>query len=109
MQVKATAADLRPLRVATTGRPGDTVPVSASAVVGIAGADLSLTDISMTAGRSAVRGRLDLKLANPLGIGGEIEADQADVASDFGAVDGNANGRRQYVVAGPVRSRGVRL
>ena len=88
LQVKATAADLRPLRVATTGQPGDTVPVSASAVVGIAGTDLSVTDLSMTAGKSAVRGRLDLRLANPLGIGGEIEADQADVTAILALLTG---------------------
>ena len=88
LQVKATAADLRPLSVATTGQPGDTVPISASAVIGIAGADLSVTDLSMMAGKSAVRGRLDLKLANPLGIGGEIEADQADVAAILALLTG---------------------
>lgn len=81
VQVKASVADLTPLHVAMTGQPGDTVPVSGSAVIGMAGPDLSITDLSMTAGKSALRGRLDLKLANPLGIGGEIEADQADVAA----------------------------
>ena len=79
LQVKATAADLKPLRVAMTGQSADTVPLAASAVVGIAGAELSVTDLSMTAGRSVVRGRLNLKVATPLGLGGEIEADQADV------------------------------
>jgi uncharacterized protein involved in outer membrane biogenesis len=88
VQVKATAADLKPLRVGMTGQPGDTVPVSASAVVGVAGADLSVTDLSMTAGKSAVRGRLVLKLANPLGIGGEIDADQADVAAILALLTG---------------------
>jgi uncharacterized protein involved in outer membrane biogenesis len=81
LQVKASAADLRPLRAAMTGQPGDAVPFSGSAVIGMAGADLSITDLSVNAGKSAVRGRLDLKLANPLGVGGEIEADQADVAA----------------------------
>ena len=81
LQVKATAADLRPLRAAMTGQPGDAVPVSASAVIGMAGADFTVTDFSVTAGKSTMHGRLDLKLANPLGVGGEIEADQADVAA----------------------------
>ena len=42
----------------------------------------------MTAGKSAVRGRLDLRLANPLGIGGEIEADQADVTAILALLTG---------------------
>jgi uncharacterized protein involved in outer membrane biogenesis len=88
LQVKATAADLKPLRLALTGQPGDAVPVAASAVVGIAGADLSVTDLSMTAGKSAVRGRLHFKLANPLGVGGEIEADQADVPAMLAMLTG---------------------
>jgi uncharacterized protein involved in outer membrane biogenesis len=88
LQIKATAADLKPLRVAMTGQPGDAVPVSAVAVVGITGADLSVRDLSVTAGKSAVRGRLDLKLASPVGIGGEIEADQADVAAILAMLTG---------------------
>ena len=92
LQVKATAADLKPLRIAVTGQPGDAVPVAASAVVGITGANLSVTDLSMTAGKSAFRGHLDLKLAKPLGIGGEIEADQADVPAIVAMLTGTPSG-----------------
>lgn len=81
LQLKASAADLRPLRRTMTGQPGAAVPISASAIVGIAGPDLTFTDVAMTAGRSALRGRLDLKLASPLDIGGTIEGDKVDAAS----------------------------
>ena len=42
---------------------------------------MSLTDLVIGAGKSSVRGRLDLKLANPLGISGDIAADDVDVAA----------------------------
>ena len=45
LQLKATAADLRPLHRALTGQPGSAVPFSLSAIVGIAGTDLSVTDL----------------------------------------------------------------
>jgi uncharacterized protein involved in outer membrane biogenesis len=85
LQLKAAAADLRPLRNTLTGQPGATVPISANAIVGIAGADLTVTDLALTAGKSSVHGRLDLKLANPIRIGGEISADDVD-AADVAAV-----------------------
>ena len=33
----------------------------------------------MTVGKSALRGRLDLKLSNPLAVGGDVAADDVDV------------------------------
>ena len=88
LQVKVSAADLRPLHAAMTRQPGDAVALSASAVIGMAGPDLSVTDLVVTAGKSALRGRLDLKLSNPLGISGEIGADQVDVAAILATVMG---------------------
>jgi AsmA-like C-terminal region len=81
LQLKASAADLRPLYRTMTGQAGPGAPVSLSAIVGIAGSDISVTDLAMTAGKSSLRGRLDLKMASPLGIGGEIAADDVDAAS----------------------------
>ena len=92
VQIKASAADLRPLHVAMTGQPGDAVPVSGSAVIGMAGADLSVTDLTLTAGKSAWRGGVDLKLAKPLGIAGHIEADQADAAALVAMLTGTPSG-----------------
>ncbi len=81
LQLRASAADLRPLRRAMTGQTGAVAPVSTSAIIGIAGADLSLTDLVVTTGKSSVRGRLDLKLSSPVGIGGDIAANEVDAAA----------------------------
>jgi large subunit ribosomal protein L24 len=81
LQLKASAADLRPVRRTITGQPGTTAPISATAIIGIAGADLSVTDLSMTIGKSSLRGRLDLKVANPVAISGDLAADDVDAAS----------------------------
>ena len=51
-----------------------------SAIVGIAGPDISVTDLAMTAGKSSLRGRLDLKIG-PIGIDGEIAADDVDATT----------------------------
>jgi AsmA-like protein len=81
LQLQATAADLRPLRRTLTGQPGAAGPVTGSAIVGIAGADLSLTDLSLTAGKSSVRGQLDLKLVHPLRVSGSMSADDVDATA----------------------------
>ncbi len=81
LQIKASAADLRPLHRAMTGQPGTAAAITASAIVGFAGVDVSLTDLIVGTGKSSMRGRLDLKLARPFGISGDIAADDVDVAA----------------------------
>jgi large subunit ribosomal protein L24 len=81
LRLKASAADLRPLHRAMTGQSGSAVPISASAIIGIAGVDLTVTDLAMTVAKSSVHGRVDLKLSNPMGIGGDIAADNVDAAA----------------------------
>ncbi len=81
LRLKASAADLRPLRRAMTGESGAVAPISASAIIGIAGADLSVTDLVMTVAKSSLHGRVDLKLSNPVGIEGDIAADDVDAAA----------------------------
>jgi large subunit ribosomal protein L24 len=81
LQVKASAADLTPLHRAMTGQPGAAFPISASVIIGIAGANLSFTDLAVGVGKASVHGRLDLKLSSPLAIDGNIEADDADAAA----------------------------
>ena len=81
LQIKASAADLRPLHRAMTGQPGTAAATTASAIVGFAGANVSLTDLVVGTGKSSVRGRLDLKLASPFGVSGDIAADDVDVAA----------------------------
>jgi uncharacterized protein involved in outer membrane biogenesis len=81
LQLKASAADLRPLHQAMTGQPGSAVPVSASAIIGVAGPDLSITDLAVGVGKSSVRGRLDLKLSRPMEVDGDIAADDVDATT----------------------------
>jgi large subunit ribosomal protein L24 len=82
LQVKASAADLRPLHRAVTGQPGAAaVPVTASATVAIAGANLSFTDLAVATGKTALRGHLALKLSSPIGIDGDIKSDEVDAAA----------------------------
>jgi large subunit ribosomal protein L24 len=81
LQIRATAADLRPLYRLMTGQANAAVPVSLSAIVGIAGPDLSVTDLALTSGKSSARGRLDLKVASPITVAGEVAADEVDAAT----------------------------
>ena len=64
-----------------TGQLGAVVPVSARAALAVAGTDLSFTDIAVTVGKASVHGRLAVNLANPVGIDGDIEADDVDAAN----------------------------
>ncbi len=88
LQLKASAADLRPLHRMMTGQASVTAPVSLSAIVGVAGPDITVTDLAMTAGKSSLRGRLDLKMASPIGIGGEIAVDDVDATAVAGLLLG---------------------
>ncbi len=81
LQIKASAADLRPLHRAMTGQPGIAVATTASAIVGFAGAEVSLTDLTIAVGKSSMRGHLDLKLGKPLAVNGDIAADDVDAAA----------------------------
>jgi AsmA family/AsmA-like C-terminal region len=77
-QVLATAADLRPLQQAMTGQLGNAVPVSARAAVAVNGAALSLTQIAVADGKAAMHGRLAVNLGSPIGIDGDLGADNVD-------------------------------
>ncbi len=88
LQLRASAADLRPLQRAMTGQAGVSAPVSVNAIVGIAGPDLSVTDLAVKAGKSSLRGRLDLKISSPLGIAGELGADDVDAVIVAGLLFG---------------------
>ena len=81
LQLRALAADLRPLQRAMTGQATVATPVLLNAIVGLAGPDISVTDLTLAAGKASLRGRLDLKVANPVGIGGEIAADDVDATA----------------------------
>ncbi len=80
LQMLATIGDLRPLQQAMTGQPGDAVPVSARAAVAVSGSALSFTQIAAAIGKSSVRGRLNVSLAAPVTIDGDVAVDNADAA-----------------------------
>ncbi len=79
--VKASAADLRPLHRAMTGQPGTAVPISASAKLAVAGSILSFTDLAVSAAKASLHGRLALDLATPIGINGALAGDDVDAAA----------------------------
>jgi large subunit ribosomal protein L24 len=81
LQVKMSAADLRPLRRAMTGQAGVAAPISARATVALTGTDLAFTNLSVTAGKASVRGRVGLKLSTPIEIDGDIAGDDVDAAA----------------------------
>ncbi len=83
LQLKANATDLRPLQRAMTGQTGGALssPVSLNAIVGVAGPDLSVTDLTVKSGKSSLRGRLDLKVADPVAVAGEVSGEDLDVAA----------------------------
>jgi len=81
LQVKAAAADLRPLHRAMTGQSGSAVPLTASSSVAVAGRTLSFTDLDVAVGKASLHGRLAVKLSSPVGIDGDIAANDADAAA----------------------------
>ena len=92
LQVKTSAADLRPLRRTLTGQPGAGLATTASAIIGFAGSDLTLTDLVVNVGKSALHGRLDLKLSNPVVVAGDVSADDVDAAAVAGMLLGLPSG-----------------
>ena len=79
--VKAAAADLRPLHRAMTGQSGSAAPLTASSSVAVAGRTLSFADLDVAVGKASLRGRLAVKLSSPVGIEGDIAANDADAAA----------------------------
>ncbi|HEY5067413.1 MAG TPA: AsmA family protein [Xanthobacteraceae bacterium] len=78
-QVRATAADLRPLHRFLTGQPGAAAPVTARAALAVGGGKLAITDIVAHAGQSSLGGHVAFDLTkNPVGIDGDIKADAVD-------------------------------
>ena len=64
------------------------LPVALTPRVTLAGNDVSLADINATIAGSLARGKLEVGLARPYRLRGEIEADQVDGASLIGAAIG---------------------
>jgi large subunit ribosomal protein L24 len=105
LQVQAAAGDLRPLRAAMTGQPGEAVPVAVKAALTANGNDLSFTGIAATIGKSTVQGHLTVKVASPVDVEGAIEADQADGATVIAmllGLPGNPQGSSVAWASGPI-------
>ena len=102
-QVLATAADLRPLQQAMTGQPGNAVPVSARAVVAVAGSALSFTQIAIAAGKASAHGHFAVNLAGPIAIDGDVGADNVDGAWLVSMLLGLP--RQAQIAAGPWSSQ----
>ena len=81
LQWQAAAGDLRPLHQAMTGQPGIAVPVAAHAGLAVDGGKLTFSDIAATVGKSSLHGRLAVNWTSPVGVDGDIEADNVDAAS----------------------------
>ena len=81
LQLQASAGDLRPLHQAMIGQSGVAVPVSGRAELAVNGAKLSFTHIAATVGKNPLRGNIAVDWANPIGIDGDIEADEVDAAA----------------------------
>jgi uncharacterized protein involved in outer membrane biogenesis len=81
LQVEAAAGDLRPLHQAMTGQPGAAVPVTAHAALAVDGGKFSFTGITATIGKNALHGNIAVDWTEPIGINGDIEADEVDAAS----------------------------
>jgi hypothetical protein len=80
LHLQASAADLRPLAQALTGQSGTAAQVVAQADLGIAGTDLSFTQIAASVGAASLRGRLKLDLSSPIAIDGDVDAAGVDAA-----------------------------
>ena len=80
MQLLVSASDFRPLNHTMTGQSGTAVPVSGRAVLSVRGKALSFTNIAVAVGKTSVNGHVALNLASPIGIDGDIEANDVDAA-----------------------------
>ena len=81
LQLRASAADLRPLQMAMSGRGDAGIPVTATAKLAARGTNLAFTDLSLASGKAVVRGRLSVDLTTPLRIDGALAGDNIDAAA----------------------------
>ena len=68
-----------------------------------------MSDLVVNVGKSALHGRLDLKLSNPIAVGGDVAADDVDAAAIAGMLLGLPSARqmpRKTWSAAPVGAGG---
>jgi len=82
LNIKVNNANVRSPRPAAAGRPGELVPVSATAGVDLLDGRLHFTDVAGTVAGTNVRGRLTLGMRQqPIAVGGDIEVAAANLPS----------------------------
>jgi uncharacterized protein involved in outer membrane biogenesis len=80
LNLKISNANVRSPRPAATGRPGELVPVSATAGLDLVDGTLHFTDVAGTVAGTNVRGRLMLGMRQqPIAVGGDIEVGAANL------------------------------
>jgi large subunit ribosomal protein L24 len=80
LNVKVSNANVRSPRPAAAGRPGELVPVSATAGLDLVDGRLHFTDVAGTVAGTSVRGRLTLGMGQqPIAVGGDIEVGAANL------------------------------
>jgi uncharacterized protein involved in outer membrane biogenesis len=82
LNIKVSNANVRSPRPVAAGRPGELVPVSATAGLDLADGRLHFTDVAGTVAGTNVRGRLTLGMQQqPIAVGGDIEVGTANLPS----------------------------
>ena len=80
LNIKVSNANVRSPRPAAAGRPGELVPVSATAGLDLVDGRLHFTDVAGTVAGTSVRGRLTLGMGQqPIAVGGDIEVGAANL------------------------------
>jgi large subunit ribosomal protein L24 len=80
LNIKVSNANVRSPRPGAAGRPGELVPVSATAGLDLVDGRLHFTDLAGTVAGTNVRGRLTLGLRQqPIAVGGDIEVGAANL------------------------------
>jgi AsmA-like C-terminal region len=80
LNIKVSNANVRSPRPAAAGRPGELVPVSATAGLDLVDGTLHFTDVAGTVAGTNVRGRLMLGMRQqPIAVGGDIEVGAANL------------------------------
>jgi uncharacterized protein involved in outer membrane biogenesis len=80
LNIKVSNANVRSPRPVAAGRPGELVPVSATAGLDLADGRLHFTDLAGTVAGTNVRGRLTLGMRQqPIAVGGDIEVGAANL------------------------------
>jgi large subunit ribosomal protein L24 len=107
--VKASAADLRPLHRAMTGQPGTAVPITASAKLAVTGGALAFTDLAVSVAKASLHGRLALDLATPIGIDGSLMGEDIDAGALAAMLLGLPSAAASPINTSPVNTSAAKI